>query len=71
MMFKPKIKVKGAPNLTLGKYIALLAIHHQQTDADHRIGKDGANGETGNAVSDGEYTKDAVTDHNNQHGIYR
>ncbi len=69
-MFEPKIKVKGAGNLTLGKYIALLAIHHQQTYADHRIGKDGANGEIGNAVKGGEYTKDGVTDHNDQHGIY-
>lgn len=70
MMFEPKIKVKGVGDLAFGKYIALLAIHHQQTDPERRLGKDGASGETGNAVADGEYTKDGVTDHNDQHGIY-
>lgn len=70
MMFQPKIKVKGAGDLALGKYIALLAIHHQQTDPERRLGKDGASGETGNAVAAGQYTKDGVTDHNDQHGIY-
>ncbi len=70
MMFQPKIKVKGAGDLAFGKYIALLAIHHQQTDPERRLGKDGSSGETGNAVASGEYTKDAVTDQNTQHGIY-
>lgn len=70
MMFEQNIWIKGLGDLAFGKYIALLAIHHQQTYPERRLGKDGASGETGNAVAGGQYKKDALTDKNDAHGIH-
>lgn len=62
--------IKGINQQLPAEYIALLAIHAEQTDPERRFGKDGAFGEIGNAVSGGQYKKDALTDKNDAHGIH-
>lgn len=70
MFTTPPIKGIKDNELSPAQYIALLAIHAEQTDPERRFGIDGAFGEIGNAIAGGQYKKDAISEENNQHGIH-